>query len=86
MVGLGVVSLDQAYRAIDFDTITLLLGMMILVANLRLSGFFRLVSNWVVARAKRPLVLLMAIVLVAGALSALSCQRHDLPSHDAARA
>src|SRR3977135_1949609 len=54
MVGLGVVSLDQAYRAIDFDTITLLLGMMILVANLRLSGFFRLVSNSVVACARRP--------------------------------
>ena len=70
MVGLGVVSLDEAYRAIDFDTITLLLGMMIVVANLRLSGFFRLVSNWVVARARHPLVLLMAIVLVAGAFSA----------------
>jgi Na+/H+ antiporter NhaD/arsenite permease-like protein len=70
MVGLGVVSLDQAYRAIDFDTITLLLGMMILVANLRISGFFRLVSNWIVTRARHPLVLLMAIVLVAGALSA----------------
>jgi di/tricarboxylate transporter len=70
MVGLGAVSLDQAYRAIDFDTITLLLGMMILVANLRLSGFFRLASNWVVARARRPLILLIAIVLVAGAFSA----------------
>lgn len=70
MVGLGVVSLDQAYRAIDFDTITLLLGMMILVANLRISGFFRLVSNWIVARARSPLVLLMAIVLVAGVFSA----------------
>ncbi len=70
MVGLGVVSLDQAYRAIDFDTITLVLGMMILVANLRLSGFFRLVSNWIEARAHHRLVLLMAIVLVAGALSA----------------
>jgi Na+/H+ antiporter NhaD/arsenite permease-like protein len=70
MAGLGVVSLDQAYRAIDFDTITLLLGMMIVVANLRLSGFFRLVSNWVVARARHPLVLLLAIVLVSGAFSA----------------
>jgi Citrate transporter len=70
MVGLGVVSLDQAYRAIDFDTITLLLGMMILVANLRLSGFFRLVSNKVVARARHPLISLIAIVLVAGAFSA----------------
>ena len=28
MVGLGVISLDEAYRAVDFDTITLLLGMM----------------------------------------------------------
>jgi Na+/H+ antiporter NhaD/arsenite permease-like protein len=70
MVGLGVVSLDQAYRAIDFDAITLLLGMMIVVANLRLSGFFRLVGNFLVARARHPLVLLIAIVLVAGAFSA----------------
>src|SRR5438874_5002194 len=70
MVGLGVLPLEAAYRAIDFDTITLLLGMMILVANLRLSGFFRLVSNWVVACASRPFVLLMAIVLVAGVFSA----------------
>jgi Na+/H+ antiporter NhaD/arsenite permease-like protein len=70
MVGLGVVSLDQAFRAIDFDAITLLLGMMIVVANLRLSGFFRLVSNFVVTRARHPLVLLLAIVVVAGSLSA----------------
>ena len=70
MVGLGVVSLDQAYRAIDFDTIALLLGMMIVVANLRLSGFFRLVNNFVVTRAHHPLVLLASFVLVAGSLSA----------------
>jgi Na+/H+ antiporter NhaD/arsenite permease-like protein len=70
MVGSGVLSLDQAYRAVDFDTITLLLGMMIVVANLRLSGFFRLVNNWVVTRARHPFVLLAAIVLVAGSLSA----------------
>ncbi len=70
MVGLGVVSLDQAYRAIDFDAITLLLGMMIVVANLRLSGFFRLVGNWAVARARHPLVLLIAIVVVASSFSA----------------
>src|ERR1700693_6526947 len=46
MVGFGVLPLDAAYRAIDFATITLLLGMMILVANLKLSGFFRLVDGW----------------------------------------
>ena len=70
MVGLGVVSLDDACRSIDFDAITLLLGMMIVVANLRLSGFFRLVSNWAVTRAGHPLLLLFAIVLVSGLFSA----------------
>jgi Na+/H+ antiporter NhaD/arsenite permease-like protein len=70
MVGTGALSLDQAYGAIDFNTITLLLGMMIVVANLRLSGFFRLVNNWVVTRARYPFVLLAAIVVVAGSLSA----------------
>lgn len=70
MVGAGVLSLEEAYRAIDLDTITLLLGMMIVVANLRLSGFFRLVSDFVVARARHPLLLLTAIVMVSGLLSA----------------
>jgi Na+/H+ antiporter NhaD/arsenite permease-like protein len=70
MIALGVVSLDEAYRAIDLDTITLLLGMMIVVANLRLSGFFRLANNWVVTRAHHPVVLLLAIVVVAGSFSA----------------
>ncbi|TBW40283.1 anion transporter [Siculibacillus lacustris] len=70
MVGCGVLTLDEAYRAIDMETITLLLGMMIVVANLRLSGFFRLVNGFVVARAGRPIVLLIAVVLVTGILSA----------------
>jgi Na+/H+ antiporter NhaD/arsenite permease-like protein len=70
MVGVGVLSLDEAYRAVDFDTIALLLGMMIVVANLRLAGFFRLVNAWVVTRARHPFALLVAIVFVAGTLSA----------------
>ncbi len=70
MVGIGAISLDEAYKAIDFDTITLLLGMMIVVGNLRLSGFFALVNNWAVTRAHHPLALLFAIILVAGVFSA----------------
>ena len=70
MVWLGVLSLEDAFAAIDFDTIALLLGMMIVVANLRLSGFFELVNEWVVSRARRPLVLLAAIVGLSGTLSA----------------
>ena len=70
MVGMGVLSLDQALRSIDFDTIALLLGMMIVVGNLRLSGFFRLVTNWVVTRARHPLLLLVAVVFTSGIFSA----------------
>ena len=47
MVASGALPLDAAYKAIDLDTITLLLGMMIVVANLRLSGFFAVATAWV---------------------------------------
>jgi Na+/H+ antiporter NhaD/arsenite permease-like protein len=70
MVGVNALSLDQAYRAINFDTIILLFGMMIVVANLQLSGFFSLVAERVVEHAHRPLPLLIAIVAVAGLFSA----------------
>jgi Na+/H+ antiporter NhaD/arsenite permease-like protein len=70
MVASGAMPLDDAYKAVDFDTITLLLGMMIVVANLRLSGFFALANAWVAQRAHRPLVLLAAIVAVSGLFSA----------------
>jgi Na+/H+ antiporter NhaD/arsenite permease-like protein len=70
MVAVGVMPLEEVPKAIDFDTIILLLGVMIVVANLRLSGFFRLVNGWVVTRARHPIVLLTAVVLVSGVLSA----------------
>jgi Na+/H+ antiporter NhaD/arsenite permease-like protein len=70
MVGVNALSLDEAYRAINFDTIILLFGMMIVVANLQLSGFFSLVAGRVVERAHSPLLLLIAIVAVSGVFSA----------------
>jgi len=70
MLAANALTLEQAYAAIDYDTIVLLFGMMIVVANLRLSGFFALVSGWVVRHAHRPLLLLSAIVTVSGVLSA----------------
>ena len=70
MVASGALTPEDAYRAIDLETITLLLGMMIVVANLRLSGFFALANAWVVRRAHRPIVLLMAVVAVSGVFSA----------------
>ncbi len=70
MIALGVLNFEQAYSAINYDTIILLFGMMIVVANLRLSGFFGLVAEWVVEHAHRPIVLLASIVCVAGVFSA----------------
>ncbi|MGH8149951.1 MAG: anion transporter [Steroidobacteraceae bacterium] len=70
MVAFGALSLHEAYRAIDLGTITLLLGMMVVVANLRLSGCFEAVGAWVAARARHPLLLLAAVVLVCGFFSA----------------
>jgi Na+/H+ antiporter NhaD/arsenite permease-like protein len=70
MVAAGAIPLEQAYRAIDWDTIALLLGMMIVVAHLRLAGFFAFATAWAVARARHPLLLLAAIVVLSGVLSA----------------
>jgi len=70
MVGINALTLDEAYRAINFDTLILLFGMMIVVANLRLSGFFSLVAKRVVENAHSPLFLLISIVVVAGFFSA----------------
>ena len=70
MVASTVIPLEDAYRAVDLDTLTLLLGMMIIVANLRLSGFFALANGWIAARARRPVTLLAAIITITGVLSA----------------
>jgi Na+/H+ antiporter NhaD/arsenite permease-like protein len=70
MLATGVLTPEEAYRAVDLDTITLLLGMMIIVAHLKLSGFFRLVNGWAVTHAHSPLVLLFVIVLTTGVFSA----------------
>ena len=70
MAALNVLTVPEAIAAINTDTILLLFGMMIVVANLRLSGFFAFVTEWVVEHAHRPLVLLSAIVAVSGVFSA----------------
>src|SRR3954470_2261813 len=70
MIAANVLTLPEAYYAINYETIMLLFGMMIVVANLRLSGFFGVVSAWVVEHARRPIWLLAGIVAVSGVFSA----------------
>jgi Na+/H+ antiporter NhaD/arsenite permease-like protein len=70
MVASGTLSLEEAYRAVDLDTLTLLLGMMILVANLRLAGFFGLAAQAIGRWARHPVPLLLGVLVVSGLLSA----------------
>src|SRR6185437_10716031 len=70
MVASGTLTLEEAYRAIDPATITLLLGMMIVVANLRFSGFFGLSAALIARHARHPVLLLLGIIAVTGTLSA----------------
>jgi Na+/H+ antiporter NhaD/arsenite permease-like protein len=71
MVTVGGLPLDQAVRAVDYRTIILLFGMMVLVANLQLSGFFAALAHWIATTFRHPAALLVAVVGAAGTLSAL---------------
>jgi Na+/H+ antiporter NhaD/arsenite permease-like protein len=70
MVASGALPLEDAYQAVDLDTLTLLLGMMIVIANLRLSGFFAVVTGWAGIHARHPSLLLVAVVAASGVFSA----------------
>lgn len=70
MIAIGALSMEDAYRAINFDTITLLLGMMIVVAHLKVSGAFRALGAYAIEHAHAPFVLLVMVTLLTGVLSA----------------
>jgi len=44
--------------------------MMIVVANLRLSGFFRVITHWIAVYVRRPITLLGMVIFSSGVLSA----------------
>ncbi len=67
---IGAVDRQQALDAIDFSTLALLLGMMIVVANLRLSGAFTLAARSLLIRARSGFGLLALTVAGAGVLAA----------------
>ena len=70
MLACGVLSMGDAARAVDYETIVLLFGMMVVVAYLRLAGFFALATDQVAARCSGPLSLLAVTIAISGAFSA----------------
>lgn len=71
MLSFGVISFHEATESIDAETIALLLGMMIVVTTLQLSGFFHWLTEHVAARCSGPYSLLAVTIALSGILSAL---------------
>lgn len=71
LVALGAVTEEEAVHSIDLGTLLLLGAMMVINNNLRMAGFFTLVTNRVLALAKSPRMLLAVIIGASGVLSAL---------------
>jgi len=44
MIVFNVITLDEAVKAIDYNTIALLLGMMLIISTLQLDGFFSFIK------------------------------------------
>src|SRR5204862_7672150 len=67
----GLLSFPQAVAAVDFATIVLLLGMMVVVGFLRRGGFFQRLAGWALARVRHPAALLAVTMLLSAPLSAV---------------
>lgn len=70
MIASGCLTLHDAARAVDYETIVLLFGMMVLVGSLRLSGFFAWCTDYVARAFSGPWTLLAVTIVLSGILSA----------------
>lgn len=71
MVAAGVLTPEQAYRAVDYDTLVLLLGMSVVAAYFHIAGFFEWTAVWILRHSRTPERLLALLVLASGVLSAV---------------
>lgn len=72
MMGFGILSFEQATQAINYRTIVILFSMMVIVANLKIAGFFELIGQIVLQKIKSKKALLFTIVFISGLLSAFA--------------
>jgi Na+/H+ antiporter NhaD/arsenite permease-like protein len=71
MIILGILNQEAAIRGIDFNTIGLLIGMMVIVAITRQSGIFQFLAIWAAKKVDaRPWGILVMISLVTAVTSA----------------
>ncbi len=70
LIALGVLSLEEAWQAIDPTTIVFLLSMMVVNANLSYAGFFPQALSLLLRFTRSPLGILVALTFGSGILSA----------------
>ena len=70
LITLGVLNLQEAWEAIDPNTIVFLLSMMVVNANLSYSGFFQLALSSLLRLTSSPFGLLIVLTFGSGILSA----------------
>ncbi|HRX69878.1 MAG: ArsB/NhaD family transporter [Candidatus Competibacteraceae bacterium] len=72
MIVLGILNQESAIRGVDFNTIGLLIGMMVIVAITRQSGVFQFMAIWSAKKVNaNPWGILVMIALVTAVTSAL---------------
>ncbi|KAF0219686.1 MAG: transporter family [Rhodospirillaceae bacterium] len=72
MILLGVLNQEAAIRGVDFNTIALLIGMMVVVAVTRRSGVFQYVAIWAAKKVHaNPAGILFTLQMVTALFSAL---------------
>ena len=76
MMIFGGVTTDKAVSYVNWPTMLLLFGFFVISAQLRLSGFYDRVANWVAAQLDQPARFLLILMAVTGGLSAFL--NHDI--------
>jgi Na+/H+ antiporter NhaD/arsenite permease-like protein len=76
MIGLGVVSQDEAFYShefgVDYNVVFLLIGMMVIINIVRETGLFEVLAIWAAQRADaKPFRLLVLLALLTAGLSAM---------------
>ncbi|MDD3884363.1 MAG: ArsB/NhaD family transporter [Gallionella sp.] len=72
MILCGILTQEAAIRGVDFNTLGLLVGMMVIVAVTKKSGVFQFVAIWIAKKVKaHPVGILLMMSLVTALFSAL---------------
>lgn len=66
----GVLSIREAFSFIDWEVITFLLGMMVMIAYLEFAGFFKWVALWLIRSSGSTDRLLLSTIIASAGLSA----------------